>query len=96
MTNSKGKAIYTSVEVAHELGLSPDTIDAVSERLYGSRVAYWTLTEAQRICEYIKSISVEEDTKRLAELHDMVESIMGDTVLHDADILQACGYSRML
>lgn len=83
MINAKGEVIYTNAEIAYELGLSPATINAVSKRLYGTRVAHWTLTDAQRIVEYIKSISVEEDARRLAALHDMVESVMGDTKLDD-------------
>lgn len=86
MINSKGEIIYTNAEIAYELGLSPATINAVGKRLYGGgKIPHWTLTDAQRIVEYIKSISVEEDTKRLAALHDMVQSVMGDTVLDDAD-----------
>ena len=86
MINSKGEIIYTNAEIAYELGLSPATINAVGKRLYGGgKIPYWTLTDAQRIVEYIKSISVEEDTKRLAALHDMVQNVMGDTKLDDAD-----------
>ena len=86
MINSKGEIIYTNAEIAYELGLSPATINAVGKRLYGGgKIPHWTLTDAQRIVEYIKSISVEEDTKRLAALHDMVQNVMGDTKLDDAD-----------
>ena len=86
MINSKGEIIYTNAEIAYELGLSPATVNAVGKRLYGNgKIPHWTLTDAQRIVEYIKSISVEEDSKRLAALHDMVQSVMGDTKLDDAD-----------
>lgn len=86
MINSKGEIIYTNAEIAYELGLSPATINAVGKRLYGGgKIPHWTLTDAQRIVEYIKSISVEEDTKRLVALHDMVQNVMGDTKLDDAD-----------
>lgn len=85
MINAKGEVIYTNAEIAYELGLSPATINAVGKRLYGNRIAHWTLTDAQRICEYIKSISVEEDTRRLAALHDMVQNVMGDTQLDDSE-----------
>lgn len=91
MINSKGEVIYTNAEIAYELGLSPATINAVGKRLYGNRVPHWTLADAQRICEYIKSISVEEDVKRLAALHDVVESVMGDTKLDDADTRERVG-----
>lgn len=86
MINAKGEIIYTNAEIAYELGLSPATINAVGKRLYGNRIAHWTLTDAQRICEYIKSISIEEDSKRLAALHDMVESIMGDAKLDNEEL----------
>lgn len=71
MINSKGEVIYTSAEIAYEVGISPATVNAIGRRLYGSgRIPHWTLTDAQRIMEYIRSISVEEDAKRLAALHD--------------------------
>lgn len=72
MINTKGEWIYTNAEIAYELGLSPATINAVGKRLYGNKIPHWTITEAQRIIEYIKSISVEEDAKRLALLHEAV------------------------
>lgn len=72
MINTKGEWIYTSAEIAYELGLSPATINAVGRRLYGSRIAHWTIGDAQKIVEYIKSLSVEEDMKRLALLHDTI------------------------
>lgn len=80
MINARGEIIYTNAEIAYELGLSPATINAVGRRLYGGgHIAHWTLHDAQRIVEYIKSISVEEDAKRLTALHEMVESVMGNT-----------------
>lgn len=72
MINTKGEWIYTNAEIAYELGLSPATINAIGKRLYGNRIAHWTAIEVQRIIEYIKSITVEEDSKRLAVLHDIV------------------------
>lgn len=77
MINAKGETIYTNAEIACELGLTPATINAVGKRLFGGgRVPHWTLNDARLIVEYIKSISVEEDTKRLTLLHDMVEGVM--------------------
>ena len=85
MINSKGETIYTNAEIAYELGLSPATINAVGRRLWGSgRIPHWTLTDAQRIVEYLKSISVEEDARRLASLHNMVTSVLnGKTLFAD-------------
>ena len=85
MINSKGEIIYTNAEIAYELGLSPATINAVGRRLWGSgKIPHWTLTDAQRIVEYLKSISVEEDARRLAALHDMVTSVLnGKTLFAD-------------
>lgn len=86
MINAKGEIIYTSAEIAYELGLSPATVNAVGKRLFGSgRVPHWTLNDAKLICEYVKSISVEEDAKRLAALHEVVASIMGDQKFTDAE-----------
>lgn len=80
MINAKGETIYTNAEIAYEMGLTPATINAVGKRLFGGgRVPHWTLNDARLIVEYIKSISVEEDAKRLTVLHDMVESVMQDT-----------------
>ena len=63
MINSKGEQIYTNAEIAYELGISPSTVNAVGRRLFGGgRIAHWTLNDAKPICEYIKSISVEEDS----------------------------------
>lgn len=72
MINAKGEWIYTNAEIAYELGLSPATINAIGKRLYGNRIAHWTITDVQRIVEYIKSISVEEDARRLALLREVV------------------------
>ncbi len=77
MINAKGETIYTNAEIAYELGLTPATINAVGKRLFGGgRVPHWTLNDAQLIVEYIKSISIEEDAKRLSRLHDMVDGVM--------------------
>ena len=72
MINAKGEWTYTNAEIAYELGLSPATINAIGKRLYGNRIPHWTITDAQRIIEYIKSISVEEDARRLALLREVV------------------------
>lgn len=72
MINAKGEWIYTNAEIAYELGLSPATINAIGKRLYGNRIAHWTITDVQRIVEYIKSISVDEDARRLALLREVV------------------------
>lgn len=80
MINAKGETIYTNAEIAYELGLTPATINAVGKRLFGGgKVPHWTLNDARLIVEYIKSISVEEDAKRLSLLHDMVEGVMQGT-----------------
>lgn len=88
MINAKGETIYTNAEIAYEIGLSPTTINACAKRLYGSgRIPHWTLTEARRIAEYIRSISVEEDAKRLAALHETISDVMkGVTLTDDADM----------
>ena len=86
MINAKGEVIYTSSEVGYELGLTAATINAVGRRLYGhGKIPHWTLNEAQRIAEYIKSISVEEDAKRLAALHEVIGNVFGGIVLDDCD-----------
>ena len=86
MINAKGEVIYTNAEVAYELGLSPATVNAIGRRLFGNgRIPHWTLNDAKLIVEYIKSISVEEDARRLSVLHDAVHEIMGDCKLDDAD-----------
>lgn len=87
MINSKGETIYTNAEVAYELGISPATVNAVGKRLFGSgRVPHWTLNDVKLICQYIKSISVEEDSKRLSALHSVVEDIMGSESLNDEEV----------
>lgn len=86
MINAKGEVIYTNAEIAYELGISPATVNAVAKRLFGNgRIPHWTLKDAKLIVEYIKSISVEEDARRLSVLHDAVTEIMGDCKLDDAD-----------
>lgn len=86
MINAKGETIYTSAEIAYELGLSPATVNAIGKRLFGGgRIPHWTINDARLICEYVKSISVEEDAKRLAMLHDVVESVMGGEKLEDTE-----------
>lgn len=80
MINAKGETIYTNAEIAYELGLTPATINAVGKRLFGGgRVPHWTLNDAKLIAEYIKSISVEEDAKRLSLLHETISGIMQGT-----------------
>ena len=87
MINSRGETIYTNAEVAYELGISPATVNAVGKRLFGSgRVPHWTLNDVKLICQYIKSISVEEDSKRLSALHSVVEDIMGSESLNDEEV----------
>ena len=89
MINAKGENIYTNAEIAYELGISPATINAVARRLFGSRkIPHWTLNEAKMICEYIKSISAEEDSKRLSALHDVINNIFGETKLDDTETRQ--------
>lgn len=87
MINANGETIYTNAELAYELGISPATVNACAKRLYGHGVIpHWTLNQAKRICEYIKSISIEEDTRRLAMLHEMVVEVMGSEFsLGDSD-----------
>lgn len=90
MINSKGETIYTNAEIAYELGISPATVNACAKRLFGHGfIPHWTLHDAKLIVEYIKSISVEEDAKRLAILHDMVTEVMGNKFqLDDTDTRQ--------
>ena len=88
MINAKGEVIYTNAEIAYELGISPSTVNAVSKRLFGGGcIPHWTLTQARLIVEYIRSISVEEDAKRLAALHDMVVGVMGEGFSLDPDVM---------
>lgn len=72
MINTKGEWIYTNAEIGYELGLSPATINAIGKRLYGNKIPHWTIEQVKKIVEYIKSISVEEDAKRIQLLHDTV------------------------
>ena len=87
MINAKGETIYTNPEIAYELGISPATVNACAKRLFGNGcIPHWNLRQARLICEYVKSISVEEDAKRLSILHDMVVEVMGENFsLDDAD-----------
>lgn len=92
MINSKGETIYTNAEIAYELGLSPATVNACAKRLFGHGcVPHWNLNQAKLIVEYVKSISVEEDAKRLAILHDMVVEVMGNEIaLDDQETRKRC------
>lgn len=75
MINTKGEWIYTNAEIGYELGLSPATINSIGKRLFGNRIPHWTVQDAKLIAEYIKSISVEEDAKRLKLLHDTIAEV---------------------
>lgn len=87
MINAKGQVIYTNAEIAYELGISPATVNACAKRLFGTvRVPHWTLNDAKLICRYVKSISVEEDVKRLLALHEAIREIMGENSLDDAEV----------
>ena len=87
MINSRGETIYTNAEVAYELGISPATVNAIGKRLFGGgKIPHWTLNDVKLICQYVKSISVEEDAKRLAALHSIVEDIMGSESLNDKEV----------
>lgn len=87
MINSKGQIIYTNAEIAYELGISPATVNACAKRLFGSvRIPHWTLNDAKMICRYIKSISAEEDSKRLLALHEAIREIMGESSLVDEEV----------
>lgn len=72
MINTKGEWIYTNAEIAYELGLSPATVNAIGKKLYGNKIPHWTALEVRRVIQYIKSISVEEDEKRLQVLRDII------------------------
>lgn len=79
MINSKGEIIYTNAEIAYELGISPATVNAAAKRLFGCvRIPHWTINDAVLIAKYIKSISVDEDAKRLAVLHEKIAEVMKD------------------
>ena len=87
MINANGQVIYTNAEIAYELGISPATINACAKRLFGTvRIPHWTLNDARLICQYVKSISVEEDAKRLSALHNMVQEVMGGSSLKDEEV----------
>ena len=87
MINSKGQTIYTNAEIAYELGISPATVNACAKRLFGTvRIAHWTLNDVKLIVRYIKSISREEDAKRLLALHEVITEIMGESSLDDEDL----------
>lgn len=73
MINTKGEWIYTNAEIAYELGLSPATVNSIGKKLYGVRVPHWTIKEVKMILDYIKSISIEEDAKRLNLLRETVQ-----------------------
>lgn len=75
MINTKGEWIYTNAEIAYELGLSPATINVIGKKLYGNKIPHWTALEVRRIIEYIKSITVEEDEKRLQVLRDIIAEV---------------------
>ena len=75
MINTKGEWIYTNAEIGYELGLSPAPVNAIGKRLFGNRIPHWTVQDAKLIAEYIKSISVEEDAKRLKLLHETIASV---------------------
>lgn len=75
MINTKGEWIYTNAEIAYELGLSPATINAIGKKLYENKIPHWTALEVRRIIEYIKSITVEEDEKRLQVLRDIIAEV---------------------
>lgn len=87
MINAKGQNIYTNAEIAYELGISPATVNACAKRLFGTvRIPHWTLNDAKLIVRYIKSISGEEDAKRLLALHEAIQEILGEDALIDEDI----------
>ena len=73
MINTKGEWIYTNSEIAYELGLSPATVNAIGKKLYGNKIPHWTIGEVRRIIEYIKSITIEEDEKRLNLLRETIK-----------------------
>ena len=76
MINTRGEWIYTNAEVAYELGINPSTVNAIGKRLFGGgRIPHWTINDVKLIAEYIKSISVEEDAKRLALLHNTIKDV---------------------
>lgn len=87
MINSKGQTIYTNAEIAYELGISPATVNACAKRLFGTvKIPHWTLNDCKLIVRYIKSISFEEDAKRLLALHEAVQEIMEGEKLDDTTV----------
>lgn len=79
MINAKGEIIYTNAEIAYELGLSPTTVNAIGKRIWcHGRLSHYTLNDAKLIAEYVKSISVTEEAKRLARLHETLSAVMSD------------------
>lgn len=87
MINYKGETVYTSAELAYELGISVGTVNACAKKLFGGvRIPHWTLHDCEMILRYIRSISAEEETKRLQALHELVERVMGDTQLDDSTV----------
>lgn len=84
MINTKGEWIYTNTEIAYELGLSPATVNSIGKKLYGGvKIPHWTIKEVRMILEYIKSISIEEDSKRLQMLRDTVAEVGFESVNDD-------------
>lgn len=75
MINTKGEWIYTNAEIGYELGLSPATINAIGKRLFGNRIPHWTIADVRLIAEYIKSISIEEDQKRMDLLRKTIADV---------------------
>lgn len=47
----------------------------LAKKLYGNKIPHWTALEVRRIIEYIKSITVEEDEKRLQVLRDIIAEV---------------------
>ena len=89
MINAKGEIIYTNAEIAYELGLSPATVNAIGKRIWGGgHIPHYTLDDAKLIAEYVKSISVAEEAKRLAALHDTISAIMGGVEIGPEDELR--------
>ena len=85
MINSKGEWIYTNAEIAYELGISSATVNAIGKRLYGCTTRHWTIKDVEMIVGYLKSISVEEETKRLALLHKTIAEC-GFEKMADSDV----------
>lgn len=85
MINTKGEWIYTNAEIAYELGISPATVNAIGRRLFGCKIPHWTIQDVKLIAEYIKSISIEEDSKRIKLLHDTIAAC-GFENLEDKDL----------